>query len=170
MSAVSALAAGTRRGLAGGAAAVAVLLLPPLAGLEPLALADFAATLAALLAVLASARAVAARGAAGFGPQLVATTLAALLASGLIAVANYLLYAWLRPALLAERYAKARALASGHGLATLMAHSAQQLDPAFQAFTAAVTTLFLALVFGAYLAWRARIAARLRGGRSSPRR
>jgi hypothetical protein len=175
-----ALGAGVRHGLAGGAVAAALLLLPAIAGARPGALAQYGATLAALLAVLSGMRAIAAgAGGATFARLIAGAALIAGTLSASVGAALYVLYAHLAPHFLAERYAARLAGlgtrlpgdgAAAQELARLTARQAQQLDPAFQAFFGAVTTLFLAMLLGAYLAWRARLSARLRAGRSSPRR
>ncbi len=83
--------------------------------------------------------------------------------AGLVALALYVLYAWLRPGLLASRALLHRAPAgvSGERLVTLHPASAQSLDPTFQAFEGGVMVFFMALLLVGYLAFRQRLLARL---------
>ena len=174
-------------GLGGGLVAALVVVLPRLghAGGDS-ALADYAGLAVVLLAVHLGSRAAAGPApGSGFGARFGAAALIATLASSAVGIGLYVLYAELRPALLAERYAlyvsrvQAGGVAVERGaaaLAELAARRAQYLDPAFQALAGAGTFYFCAMLLGAYLAFRARVAARLgmgaaaTGGRSSPRR
>ena len=133
---------------------------------------SYAAILVCLIAVQLGAHAAAAALAdAGFGARLAAASLIAALVALLDGVGLLLLYVVQRPGLLAARYTGyeaqlwAAGLAPGRlaaGLASLAARRAQYLDPVYQALEGAGTVLFCGLVLGAYLAFRARIAARLR--------
>jgi hypothetical protein len=133
--------------------------------------ANYAAILVTLIAVQLGVRAVAAAPEdAGFRSRFAAATLIATLVAALDGLALYLLYAALRPGLLAVRLAgyEAQLWSSGlapqrlaTGLAALAARRAQYLDPLYQAAEAAGTLLFCGLVLGAYLAFRTLVAARL---------
>jgi hypothetical protein len=142
--------------------------------------ASYAAVLVTLISVQLGARAAAeAPGGAGFGARLAAgATIAAIVATA-DAAGLYVLYAWLRPALLAARYAAIEAAlaqaplaaaAVARATAALHARRAQALDPLYQALEGAGLLLFCGLVLAAYLAFRARVVARLTAGRPSPRR
>jgi hypothetical protein len=131
--------------------------------------ANYAAILVTLIAVQLGARAAAPED-AGFRSRFAAATLIATLVAALDGLALYLLYAALRPGLLAVRFAgyEARLWSSGlapqrlaMGLAALTTRRAQYLDPLYQAAEAAGTLLFCGLVLGAYLAFRTLVAARL---------
>jgi hypothetical protein len=133
--------------------------------------AAYAAILVTLIAIQLGTRAVAALPSdAGFGARLAAAALIAALIALLDGIGLYVLYAALRPGLLAARYAgyeaalHAARLAPAQlaaGLGALAARRAQYLDPAYQALEGAGLVLFCGLVFGAYLAFYARVAARL---------
>jgi hypothetical protein len=133
--------------------------------------ASYAAILVTLITVQLGARAAAAApGGAGFRARLAAAALIAGLIALLDSLGLYLLYAALKPALLATRYAgyEAHLWSAGlppqrlaAGLAALTARRAQYLDPLYQAVEGAGLLLFCGLVLGAYLAFRARLAARL---------
>jgi hypothetical protein len=131
--------------------------------------ANYAAILVTLVAVQLGVRAAAPED-AGFRSRFAAATLIATLVAALDGLALYLLYAALRPGLLAARFAgyEARLWSSGlapqrlaTGLAALTTRRAQYLDPLYQAAEAAGTLLFCGLVLGAYLAFRTLVAARL---------
>ena len=165
-------------GLAAGAGVVGGLL-ACLVGIVPALLvpdtdgrfASYAAILVTLIAVQLGTRAAAAAPeGAGFRARLGAAAVIAALIAALDGLGLYLLYAALRPGLLAVRYAgyEARLWSAGlaperlaHGLAALTARRAQYLDPHYQAAEGAGMLLFCGLVLGAYLAFRAHIAARL---------
>lgn len=167
-----ALGLATAAGLLGGILACLVAIVPALAtsGTDG-RFASYAAILVTLIAVQLGTRAAAAAPAdAGFGARLAAATLIAALVAVLDGLGLYLLYAALKPALLATRYGayEARLWSAGlapqrlaAGLAALAARRAQYLDPLYQAVEGAGTLLFCGLVLGAYLAFRARLAARL---------
>ena len=133
--------------------------------------ASYAAILVTLITVQLGARAAAAAPEdAGFRARFAAATLIATLVAAIDGLALYLLYAALRPGMLAARFAGYEAqLWSGGlapqrlaaGLAALTTRRAQYLDPLYQAAEAAGTLLFCGLVLGAYLAFRALVAARL---------
>ena len=133
--------------------------------------ASYAAVLVTLIAVQLGARAAAAApGGGAFRARLSAAAVISTLVAALDGLGLYLLYAALRPELLAERYGayEARLWAAGlpperlaAGLAELTARRAQYLDPLYQAVETAGLLLFCGLVLGAYLAFRARLAARL---------
>jgi len=159
-------------GLVGGLLAGLVSVVPALAlpGADG-RFASYAAILVTLIAVQLGARAAAAAPAgAGFGARLGAAALITALVALLDGLALYLLYAGLRPGLLAARYAayEAQLWAAGlpparlaAGLGALTARRAQYLDPLYQAAEGAGLLLFCGLVLGAFLAFRARLAARL---------
>jgi hypothetical protein len=159
-------------GLVGGVLAALVGVVPALVapGTDG-RFASYAAVLVALIAVQLGTRAAAAAPEdAGFRPRLAAAALIAALVAVLDGFGLYLLYAALKPGLLATRYAgyEAHLWSAGlapqrlaAGLAALTARRAQYLDPAYQALEGAGTPLFCGLVLGAYLAFRARVAARL---------
>jgi hypothetical protein len=133
--------------------------------------ASYAAILVTLIAVQLGARAAAALPAdGGFGPRLAAAAVTATLLAAIDGIGLYLLYAVFRPGLLAVRYAtyEAQLWSAGlspsrlaAGLGALAARRAQFLDPLYQAAEGAGMLLFCGLVLGAYLAFRARLAARL---------
>jgi hypothetical protein len=159
-------------GLVGGLLACLVGIVPALvtAGTNG-RFAGYAALLVTLIAVQLGGRAAAAGPLdAGFGARLAATSLIAALIAVVDELGLYRLYAALRPELLATRYAtyEAQLWSAGlaparlaAGLAALATRRAQYLDPLYQALEGAGTLLFCGLVFGAYLAFRARLAARL---------
>lgn len=167
-----ALGLAARAGVVGG-------LLAGLVGIGPALLvpgtdgrfASYAAILVTLIAVQLGTRAAAATpDDAGFGARLAAAALIAALVAALDGLGLYLLYAALKPGLLTARYAayEAQLWSSGlapqrlaAGLAALTARRAQYLDPLYQAAEGAGMLLFCGLVLGAYLAFRARVAARL---------
>ena len=166
------LALATAAGLVGGALACLAAIAPAL--LSPGAngrFASYAALLVTLIAVQLGARAAAAApGGAGFRARLEAAATIAALVAALDGLGLYLLYAALRPELLAARYGayEARLWSAGlaperlaAGLAELAARRAQYLSPVYQAIEGAGMLLFCGLVLGAYLAFRARVAARL---------
>jgi hypothetical protein len=167
-----ALALAARAGVVGGLLACLAAIVPAL--LVPgtdARFASYAAILVTLIAVQLGTRAAAAApGDAGFRARLAAATLIAALVAVLDGLGLYLLYAALRPGLLVTRYAayEAQLWSSGlaqerlaQGLAALTARRAQYLDPVYQAAEGAGTLLFCGLVLGAYLAFRAHVAARL---------
>jgi hypothetical protein len=164
LAAAAGLLGGVLAGLAG---VLPALLMPATDG----HFASYAAILVTLIAVQLGGRAAAAAPAdAGFRARLVATATIAALIAVLDGLGLYLLYAALRPGLLAVRYAgyEAQLWSTGlaperlaAGLAALAARRAQYLDPLYQALEAAGTLLFCGLVLGAFLAFRARVARRL---------
>jgi len=182
-------------GLGGGIVASLVLIVPHLAGAAPASrLADYGALAAGLLAVQLGLGA-SARPAAAFRERMQCATVVAVTVSVITGLAAYLLFAVLRPTLLAIRFAAQQRAAAGsmsgaprgaRELASLAAHKAQYLDPLFQSVSTAATLLFFGLLLGAYGAWRVHVASRLqppparagltgprisaKGDRSSPRR
>jgi hypothetical protein len=167
-----ALALAATAGLLGGLLAGLAGIVPPLltAGADG-RFASYAAILVTLIAVQLGARAAAAApGGGGFRARLAAAAVIAGLIALLAGLALYLLYAGLRPGLLAARYGgyEAQLWSAGlpparlaAGLAELAARRAQYLDPLYQAAEGGGMLLFCGLVLGAYLAFRARLAARL---------
>ncbi|MBS0373043.1 MAG: hypothetical protein JSR73_00560 [Proteobacteria bacterium] len=168
-------------GIVGGG--LAVLLSLGAALLRPLAdgrFASYAAVLVTLISVQLGARAAAeAPGGGGFGARLGAGATIAAIVAAAEAVGLYVLYAGLRPGLLAARYAAVEAAvakasltaaAAARAAAALAARRAQALDPLYQALEGAGLLLFCGLVLAAYLAFRARVVERLTAGRPSPRR
>jgi hypothetical protein len=168
-----ALALAIVAGLVGGVLASLAGILP--AYLAPAADGRFglyAAILVTLIAVQLGARAAAATAAdGGFAARLGAAALIAMLVACVDVLGLYLLYAALKPGLLAARYGayEAQLWAAGlaparlaAGLAALAVRRAQYLDPLYQALEGAGALLFCGLVLGAYLAFRAQVAARLR--------
>lgn len=162
------------RALRGGLVAAAVMLLPPL--LWPsldARLTGYAGLLIVLLSIQAGLRTLASLGGLGtLGRRLGFGGLFALIESLVVSLALYLLYAWLRPELLAARYASMSAkVAAGspaqvtERLTALAAGRAQALDPLFQAVEGGVTILFAALLLVAYLGIRAQVLSRLKVGR-----
>ena len=159
-------------GVGGGLAAALVVVLPRLvvAGGDS-RLADYAGLLIVLLAVYQGSRIAAGpRPPAGLGARPLAATLIATLASSVIGISLYLLYAALRPELLGERYSHYLARVRSGGvaaertaaaLAELAARRAEYLDPAFQALAGSGTVFFCAMLLAAYLATRGLVAARL---------
>jgi hypothetical protein len=133
--------------------------------------ASYAAILVTLIAVQLGTRAATAGPAdRGFGARLAAAALITALVALADGLGLYLLYAALRPGLLTARYAayEAHLWSAGlapqrlaAGLGALAARRAQFLDPFYQAVEGAGMLLFCGLVLGAYLAFRARLAARL---------
>lgn len=171
-----------RFGLLGGLLATAFIVGPPL--LAPSAegrLTDYVGMMIAMLAVFLGSRAIArAHPRLTYGRRIVLGTTVVLLASALVGLALYALYAVLRPGLLADRYAslEARVRASGHPteriaaeLERLATQKAQYLDPAFQALGIAGTLFFFGMVLALYAAWRWQVAQRLppRPGSPPPR-
>ena len=158
-------------GLVGGVLAGLIAFLSALAAAEA-RFATYAAILVTLIAVQLGARAAATGpGDDRFGARIAAAATIAVLAGVLYGLALYLLYATLEPDLLVRRYAQfeARLWAArlpperlAAGLAALVARRAQYLDPRYQAVEGAGTLLFCGLVLGAYLAFRARLASRMR--------
>lgn len=152
-------------GVLGGGFAALVLVLPPLLtrggdGTVP----EYLAILVTLLAVHVGGRAATtARPDSGFGARVGYVVVAALVASAIATAALYGLYAGWRPGLLEARYAlhAAPTAPGGVGVADLTAHRAQSLDPAFQALSGGGRLLFCGLLFGAYGAFRWRVARRL---------
>ena len=166
------LALAAAAGLVGGVLACLVGIAPALA--TPGAsgrFASYAAILVTLIAVQLGARAAAAApDGGGFGARLGAAAVIAALVAVLDGFGLYLLYALMRPELLAARYGayEAQLWSAGlpparlaAGLAELAARRAQYLSPLYQAIEGAGTLAFCGLVLGAYLAFRARLAARL---------
>jgi hypothetical protein len=83
--------------------------------------------------------------------------------AGMVSLALYVLYAWLRPGLLAARALahSAQTGVSTERLVVLASAPAQALDPVFQAFAGGVLIFLLALLLVGYLALRQRLLARL---------
>ncbi|HXQ32188.1 MAG TPA: hypothetical protein VN790_09515 [Steroidobacteraceae bacterium] len=158
-------------GLGGGIVASLILIAPPLLGAAPGGrLADFGALAAGLLAVQLGLGA-SARPGAGFRERMQCATIIAATVSLTTGLGAYVLFAVLRPTLLADRYAaQQRALARSapgteritHELVSLAARKAQYLDPLFQALSSAGTLFFFGMLLGAYGAWRVHVASRLR--------
>ena len=157
-------------GLVGGLLAALVEIAP--AYLTPAADGRFglyAAILVTLIAVQLGGRAPApANG--NSGARLGAAALIAALVAAVDALGLYALYAALKPSLLAARYGgyEAQLWSAGlaparlaAGLAALASRRAQYLDPLYQALEGAGALLFTGLLLGAYLAFRAQVAARL---------
>lgn len=142
--------------------------------------ASYAAVLVTLISVQLGARAAAeAPGGGGFGARLSAGAAIAVMLAVADGVGLFVLYAWLRPGLLAARYAAIEAAlakaplaaaAAARATAALAARRAQALDPLYQALEGAGLLLFCGLVLAAYLAFRARVVARFTAGRPSPHR
>ncbi len=166
------LALAAAAGLVGGALACLAGIGPAL--LTPAAngrFASYATILVTLIAVQLGARAAAAApDGGGFRARLAAASVIAVLVAVLDGLGLYLLYAALRPGLLAARYGafEAQLWSAGlpperlaAGLGELAARRAQYLSPVFQAIEGAAMVLFCGVVLGAYLAFRARLAARL---------
>jgi hypothetical protein len=157
--------------LVGGVIASLVLIVPQLPGsARGSRLADYAALAAGLLAVQLGLGA-SARADAGFRERMQCATIIAAIVSLLTGLGAYLLFAALRPMLLADRYAaQQRALAGSSAaperltreLVSLADRKAQYLDPAFQAFSTAGTLFFFGMLLGPFGAWRAHVARRLR--------
>src|SRR5208282_2039876 len=112
-----------------------------------------------------------ARPGAGFRERIQCATLIAAAVSLTTGLGAYVLFAVLRPTLLADRFAaQQRALAGSalgteriaHELVSLAARKAQYLDPLFQALSTAGTLFFFGMLLGAYGAWRVHVASRLR--------
>lgn len=161
-----------RFGLLGGGLATAFIVGPPL--LAPAAgerLTDYVGLMIAMLAIFLGSRAVArAHPQLTYGRRIVLGTTIVVLASALVGLALYALYAVLRPGLLTERYAslEARVRASGRPaervateLERLATQKAQYLDPAYQALGVAGTLFFFGIVLALYSAWRWQVAQRL---------
>jgi hypothetical protein len=126
--------------------------------------------LAALLLAQAGVRA-SGRLAPAFSDRLLAAAVLALTEGVVVGAGAYLLFARLRPSLLAERYAAyehaarttlAPTARSGAELLRLAAAKAQYLDPGFQALSTGGLVCFFALLLGAYGAFRAQAARRYR--------
>lgn len=172
-----------RFGVLGGLLASAFIVLPPLlASGGGGRLTDYAGMMVAMLAVFFGSRAIGVvHPSLPYGRRAVLGTTIVVVASAIVGLSLYALYAWLRPTLLAERYADyvARVRASGQPaervateLERLASQEAQYLDPAFQALGTAGTLAFFGIVLAMYSAWRWRVAQRLmREGRPGvPRR
>jgi hypothetical protein len=159
-------------GVLGGSLASAFVTLPPLlAAGGGGRLTDYAGLMVAMLAVFFGSRAIGVvHPELGYGRRAVLGTTIVVVASAIVGLSLYALYAWLRPTLLAERYAdyEARVRASGQPaervaaeLERLASQQAQYLDPAFQAIGTAGTLAFFGIVLALYSAWRWRVAQRL---------
>ena len=171
-----------RFGVIGGLLASAFVVLPPL--LSPGGggrLTDYAGMMVAMLAVFFGSRAIGVvHPELTYGRRAVLGVTVVVVASAIVGLALYALYARLRPTLLAERYAdyEARVRASGQPperiaaeLERLAAQEIQYLDPAFQALGTAGTLAFFGIVLAMYSAWRWRVAQRLlREGRPGVKR
>lgn len=166
----------TLAGIGGGLAAGVASVLPPL--LSPATdarVGNVAGLLVALVAVeLGTRAAAAARPGAATAVRLGEAALVTTLVSAGAGLALYVLYAWLRPGLLAEHYARyeARLKLAGLGteraaaaLAELASRRPEYLDPLFQAAEGAALVFFCGMLLGGYGAFRARLAARLAGSR-----
>lgn len=155
-------------GVLGSAFLVGPALLAPAAGGR---LTDYVGLMIAMLAVFLGSRAIArAHPSLTYGRRIVLGTTIVLLASAIVGLALYVLYAAWRPELLAARYAEieARVRASGQPaervaaeLERLAAQKAQFLDPALQALGVAGTLFFFGMVLALYSAWRWQVAQRL---------
>lgn len=161
-----------RFGVLGGVLATLFLVGPPL--LAPASggrFTDYVGLMIAMFAVFLGSRAIArAHPQLTYGRRIVLGTTIVVLSSALVGLALYALYATLRPALLAERYAsiESRVRASGQPaervaaeLERLATQKAQYLDPAFQALGVAGTLFFFGMVLALYSAWRWQVAQRL---------
>jgi hypothetical protein len=158
-------------GLGGGVVASLALIAPHLLGAAPDSrLADYGALVAGLLAVQLGLGA-SARPGAGFRERMRCATLVAATVSLATGFGAYVLFAVLRPMLLADRYAAQQRAVAGSGagaermskeLLSLAARKAQYLDPVFQALSSAGTLFFFGMLLGAYWAWRVHVASRLR--------
>lgn len=161
-----------RFGVLGGLLASAFVVGPPL--LFPGGdgrLTDYAGMMVAMLAVFFGSRAIGTvHPDLAYGRRAVLGTTIVVVASAIVGLALYALYAWLRPALLAERYAQfeARVRESGQPaervaaeLERLASQKVQYLDPAFQALGTAGTLAFFGIVLALYSAWRWRVAQQL---------
>jgi hypothetical protein len=165
-----------RFGVLGGLLASAFVALPPLltAGGGG-RLTDYAGMMVAMLAVFFGSRAIGTvHPDLPYGRRAVLGTTVVVVSSAIVGLALYALYAWLRPTLLAERYAEyeQRVRASGQPperiaaeLERLAAQKIQYVDPAFQALGTAGTLAFFGIVLALYSAWRWRVAQRLARGR-----
>ncbi|MCZ8131934.1 MAG: DUF4199 domain-containing protein [Steroidobacteraceae bacterium] len=174
-----------RFGLIGGLLASVFIVGPPL--LAPAlggALTDYAGLMIAMLAVWMGSRALGvAHPRLPYTRRLVLGSTIVATASLVVGFALYALYAWLRPTLLAERYAalEGRVRASGREpgevateLERLARQQVQYLDPAFQAVATAGTLFFFGMILALYAAWRWRVVQRLGamrgdGGAAGPR-
>jgi hypothetical protein len=161
-----------RFGILGGLLASAFVVLPPL--LAPGSggrLTDYAGMMVAMLAVFFGSRAIGVvHPELTYGRRAVLGTTIVVVASTTVGLSLYALYASLRPALLAERYAdyESRVRSSGQPperiaaeLERLASQKVQYLDPAFQALATAGTLAFFGIVLAMYSAWRWRVAQRL---------
>jgi len=158
-------------GLITGLLAAGVAVLPSLlAGLSDTRPAEYVALLVVLAGThLGLAAALRRRPTATFGARLAAAMLAAALASLLLGIALYRLYAVWRPGLLLARYealvAQVGSRPGGEHAAAALADLASRrvayLDPLYQAISGAGTPLFFALLIGGYSAFRWRVAQRL---------
>ena len=161
-------------GLVGGALAALAMLIPPLVAPGADArLGEYVGTLVALLAINLGMRSVvAAEPVLPFGRRIGLAALLVACASGVLGVALYALYRFLRPDLLAVRYTgfEARLAASREPAARVAAEIArlaeqktQFLDPAYQAVSTAGTVFFFGMLLALWSAWRSRVLARLGG-------
>jgi len=172
-----ALAAAALIGVLGGIATGVVWVLPVASGWSGgAALAQGMAVLLVAWSVYRALRAVRQIAPAlTFGAAVACGVACALTASAAFGTLLYVLYRWLSPDALNERYAGyvASVMRSGRPatavaaeLARLALHRAQYLDPAIAAATAAVTMACVGLVAAAYLAWAQR-SAKLRASSSA---
>jgi hypothetical protein len=174
---VDATGIAVRFGVLGGVLSSAFIVLPPAFGAGG-RLTDYAGMMVAMLAVFFGSRAIGtAHPSLGFGRRVVLGTTIVVVASAIVGLALYALYAKLRPTLLAERYVEfqQRVRASGAPaervateLERLGAQKAQYLDPAFQALGTAGTLAFFGIVLATYSAWRWRVLQRLKSGPRGP--
>ena len=129
---------------------------------------EIAGLLGALLIAQAGGRA-AARLAPGFAARLRAAALLALVEAAVAGAGAYLLFARLRPQLLAERFGAAELAIRSSGataprlgaeLARLLAMKPQALDATYQALAIGGLVGFVAVLLGAYGAFRAHALRR----------
>jgi hypothetical protein len=159
-------------GLIGGALAGFCLIAWALVSAPPVNRAgEILGLIGALLVAQAGGRA-AARLEPGFAARLRAASVLALTEAGISAAGAYWLFAGLRPQLLAQRYTAAeQALTSSSDaaphlsaeLARLAAMKPQALDASYQALAVGGLVGFLAVLLGAYGAFRAHALRRGRG-------
>jgi len=171
---VDATGIAVRFGVLGGVLASAFVVLPPALGAGG-RLTDYAGMMIAMLAVFFGSRAIgAAHPTLGYGRRAVLGTTIVVVASAIVGLALYALYAKLRPGLLGERYLEFQQRVRDSGappervateLERLAMQKAQYLDPAFQALGTAGTLAFFGIVLAMYSAWRWRVLQRLKGGR-----
>ncbi|GEM_PF-4875436 len=156
-------------GAVGGAAAALAMIGWASVAADPVGrLGEALGFLAALVIAEAGTRAIG-RIAPAFAERLAGAALLAIVEGGVAATGAYLLFARLRPGLLAARHAAAVAAAKASTaagaaaeLARLEAGRAQSLDPLYQAVSLGGLICFFGLLLGAYGAFRAQVARRYR--------